>query len=163
MLKMNLKIFIAHIACCMFGILSLFLVLALQSIMNYTGYIIIHTIFILIIFATYIVAGFWANKGTCKGIIPLMYIFSLSAVLLTINIPVMINGFNLKAAGIAEALVIFSNASFTRLMFIDMDLIWLFFSRLPGNIEFGILALLPSSLAAIGFVLKNAYLKRKSI
>ena len=157
MLKLNLKILVAHIIGCVMGFLSIFLISVFSSDI---WYITTSALFTIVIFMLYVSAGFWANNGKHKGAIPIISIFWLSAALLLITLPIIIHGFNLKEARGLDVFAIYANASFNRLLFVDTPLIHLLY-KLPYNLQFVILPLLPSSLAALGFALKNVYIERK--
>ena len=158
MLKINLKIFLVHILCC--GL----------CYWSFTWDWIDHNTVLLMAFSgfvllSYIAAGFWANSDDHKGAWPIVSLFVLGLVLILINIPVMIDEFSIFPSELKDQIFLVSNLSFIRFFFCDPNLISRFLQLFPNNTPFIgvvlILALLPSTLAMIGYFLREPLHRKK--
>lgn len=154
MIKLNFKIFAAHVAGCAFSIWSF-------RFMQDDWYIPVAITSTFIIFALYIIVGFQVNDGERKGPLPIISIFWLSLFLFIVSLPMLLYGIDAKTTNLTSWVPLSVNASFARLLFIDTPVAYLLL-RLPTITTLAILSLLPSTLAAFGFILKNLYFKHNS-
>ena len=158
MLKINLKIFLVHILCCGLCYWSFWWDWI-------DAYPVSLSIFGMFVVFSYIVAGFWANNGKGTGAWPVVSVFGLGLVLILVSIPVMIYGSNWINVGFIDVLFFLPNIFFLRFLFtsnISLNIIWgVCLNYIHTNILFCILALLPSTLAMIGYFLREPLHRKK--
>ena len=153
-LILNLKIFTAHIVACVLGmwLFAIFFGIDIHPRRTLVTY---SLIIIFIILALYVLAGFWGNNGKLQGKKPIVSIFWLSVMLLIIYPLVIFGKFEIAF------LMYYYVVPFGFLFSMIDGLLGFYFPDALVLISFIVMILLPSSLAALGFWLKNVYRKRK--